>query len=441
MENIPSSSAVSESVPTVIVQKPLIKSSITPGLLAVISLLPCILSGAVLGYTGVTLSNLEISFRSKTWFASFALLGASGGCLISQSMINTFGPRGTSLLSHLVGMIGWILTISSLTTLNFFIGRILLGLFVGITSISVSAYCAECFPRRLSARPVVYTALGVFCIYFCGSLLNYRQTAFIAFVVTILSFFLVRMYVPESPAWLESKGKMGDAEYSKLKLRLTETPNNDLEVQPGLKFVKNIKKQAVYKPFLALCLHFTLQQLSGPLAVVAYAVEIIGDSGVRILNGYFIAVILSAFMVMGALVSTAMDHKESTNILSATGIVISGIVIGVFNLIRSLVLNRVASQMLSFIPLLGILLLIISSCTALVPSLPIKNTNGEHTALGFNYFIGFVVVKCYPYAQAYLGWWIFIIFAVMASLDIVTCVLFFSEPKKSHPSEEPGPSV
>ncbi|XP_050421447.1 uncharacterized protein LOC126833908 [Adelges cooleyi] len=432
MENQPGPSAPSKPEPTVVIQKPLYNSSISPGILAILSLLPCILSGAILGFTGVTLSELPISYSNKTWFASLAALGAAGGCLVCHSMINAFGPRGTTVLSHVVGIIGWILTISSLTTVNFLIGRFLTGCFVGITSISVSAYCTECFPKRLSARPVVYTALGVLSVYFVGSLLNYRQTALLAVVGTAVSFVLVRTYVPESPAWLESRGRMGDAEYSKLKLKITETPAAvaDSNDQPGLNFVRNLRQPNVYKPFMALCLHLTLQQLSGPLAVLSYAVDVVGDSGVRILNSYFIVIVLSAFMVMGALISTAMDHRESTTILSSTGILISGAVIGSYNLIRRLVLNRFGAQLLSFVPLLGMLLLVTSCCVALVPTLPTNNTKGEHVALGFSYLVGFAVVKCYPYAHAYLGWWIFVFFAFMAALNIITNVLLFSEQKK-----------
>lgn len=373
--------------------------------------------------------------------ASLAFLGAAAGCLVSQSMINGFGPRGTILLSHVICIIGWALSISSLTVTNFLTGRVLTGMYVGIVAVSSSAYSAECFPTRSAARPVVYTALGVLCVYLSGSLLSYAQTATIALLSTVASFVLVRLFVPESPAWLESRGRVGDAEYSKLKLRLqTSTGTTDTaDVARGPSFLLHANRPDVYRPFLALCLHLVLQQLSGPLVIVAYAAELVGDSGIRVLNSSFIAVVLAAFLVVGSFVSTAMDHRESTTILSSTGILVAGLVIAAYNVARRLFLNRLGSQLLSFIPLAALIAFTMSSSVALVPNLPVKNTPGEHVALAFSYVVAFSVIKCYPYVNAYLGWWVFAFFAVAAALNIVYDVLMFSEPKPKRSAA--GPAV
>lgn len=367
--------------------------------------------------------------------ASLATLGAAAGCLISQSMINSFGPRGTLLLSHVICVIGWILTISSLTTTNFLTGRMLTGMFVGIVSVTATVHSVECFPTRPTARPVVYTAFGVLCIYLARSLLSYSQTAMVAMLATVASFVLVRIFVPESPAWLESRGKIGDAEFSRLKLRLVVTDagtaddERTTENLAGLSFLRHINRPTVYRSFLALCLHFALQQLSGPLVIVSYAAQLVGDSGIRVLNSYFIAVVLAVFLVAGSLVSTAMAHRESTSILSSTGILVAGLLISAYNLTRRLLLNRLGSQLLSFIPFLGLIVFMISSSVALVPNSLATNTPGEHVALAFSYVVGFAVIKTYPYVNGYLGWWVFAFFAAMSALNIIYGLLMFSEPK------------
>lgn len=363
--------------------------------------------------------------------ASLAALGAAVGCLISRSMINSFGPRGAVLLSHVICAIGWILTITSLTTTNFLTGRVLTGAFVGIVSVAVSAHSTECFPSRPTARPVVYTSIGVLSIYLIGSLLNYSQTAAVVLMATIVSFVFTRWFVPESPLWLESRGRVGDAEYSKLKLRIVTTADTAAENTMADISFRQFRQPDVYRPFMALCLHFALQQLSGPLIIVTYATQLVDDSGVRVLNTYFVAVVLAVFLVVGSLVSTAMNHRESTTILSSTGIVAAGIVITVYNLSRRLFLNRLGSQLLSFIPLLALIAFMMSSSVALVPNLPVKNTSGEHVALAFSYVFAFSVIKAYPYVHAYLGWWVFAFFAIAAALNIVFGVLMFSSETES----------
>lgn len=361
--------------------------------------------------------------------ASLAALGAAVGCLISRSMINSFGPRGTVLLSHVICAIGWILTISSLTTTNFLTGRVLTGVFVGIVSVAASAHSTECFPSRPTARPVVYTAIGVLCIYLIGSLLNYSQTAAVVLMATIISFVFTRWFVPESPSWLESRGRVGDAEYSKLKLRVVTTTDTVENTMNDISF-RQFRQPDVYRPFMALCLHFALQQLSGPLIIVTYATQFVDDSGVRVLNTYFVAVVLAVCLVVGSLISTAMNHRESTTILSSTGIVAAGIVITVYNLSRRLFLNRFGSQLLSFIPLLALIVFMMSSSVALVPNLPVNNMV-EHIALSFSYLFAFGVIKTYPYVHAYLGWWVFGFFTIAAALNIVFGVLMFSSESES----------
>lgn len=362
---------------------------------------------------------------------------------MAESIITPFGPRGAMLLSHVICIIGWVLSVTSLTTANLLTGRLLTGTFVGIVSVSASLHSAECFPTRPAARPVVYTAFGVLIVYLIGSLLNYAQTAMVAALFTAVSFVLIRWFVPESPSWLESRGRAGDAEYSRLRLRLVRDDSRLSGKTPlaiGLSFLKYINRPEVYRPFLSLCLHLALQQLSGPLVMVSYATQLVNHSEFWVLPPNFIAVILAGFLVAGSLVSTAMDHRQSVAVLSSTGLLGGAVLISVYILVHKLFLNRLGSQLLSVVPLLGFVAFMTSSCVALMQSFPIKDTPGESVATAFGYAVAFTVIKTYPYVYTVLGWWVFPCFAVVAALNIVYGVLMFSDQPKSkaNPSTEPA---
>ncbi|VVC32285.1 Hypothetical protein CINCED_3A003107 [Cinara cedri] len=388
--------------------------------------------------------DFPLIYRNATWFASFAALGAAAGCLMAESIINSFGPRGAILLSHVICVIGWVLSVTSLTTANLLTGRLFTGAFVGIVSTAASAHSTECFPTRPAARPVVFTAFGVLIVYLTGSLLNYAQTAMVAAFFTAASFVLVRWFIPESPSWLESHGRSGDAEYSRLRLRLVrdgDRPSENPPLAVGLSFLKHANRSEIYRPFLALCLHLVLQQLSAPLVIVSYASQFVSDSGIRVLTPHFISVVLAGFLVAGSLVSTAMNHRQSAAVLSSTGILAGSVLISVYILVRRMFLNRLGSQLLSVVPILGLVSFMASSCIALVPSLPIKDTPGENVAVAFSYTIAFIVIKAYPYVHAHLGWWVFPCFAGMAALNVVYGILMFSDQPKSKANPLTVPSV
>jgi len=466
--------------------------------------------------------------------ASLAALGAAVGCLLSQSMMNEFGPRGSVLLSHVVCAVGWILTFSSSTTAYMFVGRTLTGVFVGIVTVAATEQSTECFPFRPAARPIVFNAVGVLCVYLAGLLLNYQQTAALATVVTIVSFVLVWSFVPESPTWLESRGRPGDADYSRLKLRFTQltvgtrtlkgflSPGHrsaadeavNQHHQPDDKsmydeavyyvnqypgeesagdefaaedFYQDIMQSDVYRPLITRSIRLALQQMSGPLVLVTYAVKLVNDSGIRVINGQFVAAALAAFLVAGAFVSTGITRRASASKLAAIGTLTAGVVIAVYNHVRLF-----GSQLLqNLVPLLCLIVFSTSISVGPMPrstaprykagepvvgktlavktvardylrvgtiavrtlvsktvdckhvvgkTVDCRHVAGEHVALAFGYTVAFAVVKCYPYAQAAVGWWVFAFFAVASALNIVYGKIMYSEPKSSERSSV-GPAV
>ncbi|CAH1716375.1 unnamed protein product [Aphis gossypii] len=508
------------------VQKSWNISSKTPGFIAVILLFPCVISGAILGITGVSKWNLPLTYDNSTWFASLAALGAAVGCLLSQSMMNEFGPRGSVLLSHVICAVGWILTFSSSTTAYLFVGRTLTGVFVGVVTVAATEQSTECFPFRPAARPIVFNAVGVLCVYLAGLLLNYQQTAGLATVFTVVSFFLVLSFVPESPDWLESHGFSGDAEYFRHKLKFTHltvgtrtlksvlstghgSAADDEAVnqhhQPDVKsmtedgvyrilrysdeespaaedaFYSNIMQSDVLRPFLTRSVRLALQQMSGPLVLVTYAVKLVNDSGIRVINGQYVAAALALFLVAGAFVSTGIARRASASKLAAIGTLTAGVVIVVYKYFQQygskLVENLVPllclivfSMSISAGPMprstapryktdervvdnttvdVKTTLKYVGDRTLTVKTLAVKTVDckhevgktvdcrhvaGEHVALAFGYAVAFAVIKCYPYAQAAYGWWVFAFFALASALNIVYGKIVYSEPKSSKQS-------
>ena len=131
----------------------------------------------------------------------------------------------------------------------------------------------------------------------CFQWLSWRWLAAVSCCFPLLSSTLL-FFIPESPSWLVTQGRLGHAreslawlrgtdydisdEFSKLEesYRKTQTKSSDQSVslvQRGKEFVKQLSRPDVFKPLLLVNLLMLLQQFTGIATTTYYAVELLGD--------------------------------------------------------------------------------------------------------------------------------------------------------------------
>lgn len=128
--------------------------------------------------------------------------------------------------------------------------------------------------------------------------------------------------LPETPAWLATRGRMDEARQSLLWLRgpgiNTEAEHqalctaNTIREQKKNSLLRALNKPNVWKPFLILFLFFAFQQLCGIYVILFYTVNIIEDIGVR-LDEYYasvgIGVVRLFASIAGAGLASNFDRK------------------------------------------------------------------------------------------------------------------------------------
>ena len=139
-----------------------------------------------------------------------------------------------------------------------------------------------------------YTSLGVVLAYFQGWMLHWRTVAWVCNVYAVVPFVLV-MFIPESPAWLVSKGRNDQAKKSLNWFnKYQPQPQNKTQTFAQLQFeyllkehedkeklrmkggmaerAKEFLKPTGYKPLLILLGLFVFQQFSGIYITLFYSI-------------------------------------------------------------------------------------------------------------------------------------------------------------------------
>lgn len=140
----------------------------------------------------------------------------------------------------------------------------------------------------------VFVALGILLTSLLGQFFNWHTIA--AIFIGLIGFSFVTIFlIPESPYWLAvfQQNRYDDIESSlrwiykskervQCELEIIRNKIADLEArQNEWSFRKLLKQPTAYKPFGILIGLFLFQQISGPYAIVFYAVDLFRKIGAK----------------------------------------------------------------------------------------------------------------------------------------------------------------
>ncbi|KAI4311923.1 hypothetical protein MLD38_036787 [Melastoma candidum] len=188
------------------------------------------LGGLLFGYdTGVisgALLYIKEDFQEvnkKTWLqetiVSMAVAGAIFGAAIGGWINDRFGRKISILLADIVFFVGAIVMAAAPAPWVIIVGRILVGLGVGMASMTSPLYISEASPARIRGALVSTNGLLITGGQFLAYLINlafthltgtWRWMLGIAGLPALVQFILM-LSLPESPRWLYRQGKVDEA--------------------------------------------------------------------------------------------------------------------------------------------------------------------------------------------------------------------------------------
>ncbi|KAL1511122.1 hypothetical protein AB1Y20_005942 [Prymnesium parvum] len=171
--------------------------------------------GVIAGAIGRVKADLHLTHVQEELFVGVLNLVAAFGCLIAGAVADTLGRRWTICLANWLFIVGSIF----LSTANSFglllVGRVVMGLGVGIALVVAPVFTAECAPTRLRGFLVTLsdfaTNLGIVGGYAVGLAFYHTNAGWrYMFALGIVPSVCVAAFVwalPDSPRWLVMCGE------------------------------------------------------------------------------------------------------------------------------------------------------------------------------------------------------------------------------------------
>ncbi len=259
------------------------------------------LGGMLFGYdTGVISWALifireafDLSSAMQEVVVSAVLIGAVIGAIVGGTLADRFGRRPLIVLAGIIFTLSAIGTALAPTISSLIVGRIIVGIAIGIASFTSPMYMSEISPTRIRGSLVSINQLAVTIGIVIAYLVDYALSgsqgwrymfAIAAIPSTILVIAMWRM--PPSPRWLMSHGMVDKARAVLERIRGTKDVTGEVkEIQDSLGKQKG-GVEDLFHPLLRMALIVGVglaifQQITGINTVIYYAPTIFEFAGLK----------------------------------------------------------------------------------------------------------------------------------------------------------------
>ncbi|XP_062549490.1 facilitated trehalose transporter Tret1-like isoform X2 [Armigeres subalbatus] len=353
------------------------------------------------------------------------------------------------LFAAIPTIIGWILigVADSVTVL--YVSRLLSGLSYGMSYSSMPIYLGEIasdsIRGSIGTLLTVMAKAGILVEYSVGPFVGFRTLAWISLAFPV-AFFLLFMWMPESPYYLLAKNKDESAKKNLSWLRKRDQVDDELAMMKAAVERSKQNKGTFRELFtrgnarsLIIVLGLgALQQLCGSQAIIAYSQQIFAEvqSG---LEAHESSIIMAVIQLLTAACSSSIVDRVGRRpllLISTAGCAVGTFIVGLYFFLQQ---QGVEVQSVSWIPLVVMMLYIISYTLglatvpfAILGELFPSNVKAVAAAL-FTMFassVGFGVSKLYQVISDDLGTYVsFWIFTVCSSLFVIFVFMLVPETK------------
>ena len=343
------------------------------------------ISGMLFGYDTGVISGAILFIKEEFSLLPFmqelvvsaVLIGAIIGALIGGSLADRYGRKNMIILAAIIFAGGAVGTSLTQDIIVLIVGRIIVGIAIGMASFIAPLYISEMSPPKIRGSLVSFNQLFITIGIVLSYLVDYAFTPINGWrymlglaAIPALILLIAMIFMPSSPRWLVNNGTMDKARSTLIEIRRTNNINDELnEISTSLEKQKGGRKELfspLIKPALIVGISLAIfQQVTGINTVIYYAPTIFEFAG----------------------------FQSAAAAIFATLLV--GIVNVVFTLIAIFLLDRVGRRKLLLLGLTGMSgMLIMLGIVFFLPNL--LNQLGTLAAIGLIAYVAFFAIGLGP---------------------------------------------
>src|SRR6202521_5771936 len=302
------------------------------------------LGGLLFGYDTGVISGAELFLKNDFTLSTFALevivsgvlAGAAVGALLGGRLADLFGRRKLLIITAIIFGAGAVVCAAAISPAILIVGRIIVGLGIGLASATVPVYISEVSPANARGWQVSLFQLAITVGILLAYVVDYAFAAiqgwrwmFGLAVVPAAIFGLGMVFLPESPRWLAAHGHVDRARAMLARIRGTSDVDLEMrEIVEGIERGQGPRGRVsdLFAPSLrpALIVGIGLavfQQVTGINTVIYYAPLIIQSSGISSSSGAILATAgIGVVNVLMTIVSMRLIDRKGRRPLLLTGI-------------------------------------------------------------------------------------------------------------------------
>ncbi len=312
-----------------------VRALVTCGLASLAGLMFGLDIGVIAGALGFIGKAFGAGTRTEEWIVSIMMVGAAAGAAGAGTLSYRLGRRTSLLVGAVLFVAGALLCAFASGVPTLMVGRVVLGLAIGIVAFTSPLYISEVAPSRWRGAMVslyqLMVTIGILAAFVSDSLLtpsgNWRLMLGII-VVPGLAFLVAVLFLPESPRWFLLHGR--DERARTVLLALRDDPAGVEREIEGVRIELTVRQSgtAMFRGnanfrrsvYLGVGLQ-VVQQLTGINVIMYYAPRIFGLAGFGAGASNWATAVVGLCNVLATLLAIAFADRWGRKPMLAAGFV------------------------------------------------------------------------------------------------------------------------